>query len=183
MRVIITAKQALTPTYLTVLNHLTTILSAISQNPSNPKFNHYTFESISGLVRFITSGNPSTLDQFESTLFPPFQQILQNDITEFTPFVFQIISQLLETHQPGELPESYKVLLPPLLTPTLWEMKGNVPALVRLLRAFLMRGSDVIVQEGKLGNMLGIFQFLINSKANDQFGFELLEAMIEYVPQ
>lgn len=51
MRVIITARQALTPIYVTVLSHLTRILGEISKNPSNPKFNHFTFESISALIR------------------------------------------------------------------------------------------------------------------------------------
>jgi len=51
MRVIITARQALLPSYATVLQHLVGILGEISKNPSNPKFNHFTFESISALVR------------------------------------------------------------------------------------------------------------------------------------
>ncbi|ORY84121.1 putative importin-alpha export receptor [Leucosporidium creatinivorum] len=182
MRVIITARQALTPIYVTVLSHLTRILGEISKNPSNPKFNHFTFESISALVRFITAGTPSTLPEFESSLFPPFQAILQQDISEFSPFVFQILSQLLELHDAADFPEAYKALLPPLLTPTLWESKGNVPALVRLFRAFLSRGAQDIVAANQLAPMLGVFQHLIASKANDAYGFELLEAIFEYVP-
>ncbi|GAA5979655.1 hypothetical protein JCM5350_003797 [Sporobolomyces pararoseus] len=182
MRVIITARQSLLPSYATVLQHLVGILGEISKNPSNPKFNHFTFESISALVRFVTAGNPSTLSTFENALFPPFHVILQQDVSEFTPFVFQILSQLLETHPPSEMPESYKVLLPPLLTPTLWESRGNIPALVRLLRAFLTRGANQIVAAGQVTPMLGIFQHLIQSKANDQYGFELLEALLECVP-
>ncbi|GAA5913683.1 importin-alpha export receptor [Sporobolomyces salmoneus] len=182
MRVIITARQSLLPSYGTVLQHLVGILGEISKNPSNPKFNHFTFESISALVRFVTAGNPSTLSTFENALFPPFHIILQQDISEFTPFVFQILSQLLETHPPSDMPESYKVLLPPLLTPTLWESRGNIPALVRLLRAFLSRGANQIVAANQVTPMLGIFQHLIQSKANDQYGFELLEALLECVP-
>jgi exportin-2 (importin alpha re-exporter) len=53
MRVIITSRQALTPSYATILSHLTKIVLEISKNPSNPKFNHYTFESISALVRYV----------------------------------------------------------------------------------------------------------------------------------
>lgn len=53
MRVIITARQAMTPIYGTVLQHLTNIMGEISKNPSNPKFNHYTFESMSALVRYV----------------------------------------------------------------------------------------------------------------------------------
>ncbi|GAA5950565.1 hypothetical protein JCM3765_000532 [Sporobolomyces pararoseus] len=182
MRVIITARQSLLPSYATVLQHLVGILGEISKNPSNPKFNHFTFESISALVRFVTAGNPSTLSTFENALFPPFHIILQQDVSEFTPFVFQILSQLLETHPPSDMPDSYKVLLPPLLTPTLWESRGNIPALVRLLRAFLTRGANQIVAAGQVTPMLGIFQHLIQSKANDQYGFELLEALLECVP-
>ncbi|GAA5958061.1 hypothetical protein JCM21900_003574 [Sporobolomyces salmonicolor] len=183
MRVIITARQALSPVYTTVLQHLTGILGEISKNPSNPKFNHFTFESISALIRFITAGNPSTLSTFESALFPPFHLILQQDVSEFTPFVFQILSQLLELHPTtSDMPDSYKVLLPPLLTPTLWESRGNIPALVRLLRAFLSRGAQQIAEAGQITPMLGIFQHLIQSKANDQYGFELLEALLEFIP-
>ncbi|GAA5824131.1 hypothetical protein JCM5353_006154 [Sporobolomyces roseus] len=182
MRVIITARQALLPSYATVLQHLVGILGEISKNPSNPKFNHFTFESISALVRFVTAGNPSTLSTFENALFPPFHIILQQDVSEFTPFVFQILSQLLELHPPSDMPDSYKVLLPPLLTPSLWESRGNIPALVRLLRAFLTRGANQIVAAGQVTPMLGIFQHLIQSKANDQYGFELLEALLECIP-
>lgn len=132
--------------------------------------------------RFITAGTPSTLPEFEAALFPPFHAILQHDISEFTPFVFQILSQLLELHPPNSLPDLYSVLLPPLLTPTLWESRGNVPALVRLLRAFMERGSAEIVRDGKVAGLLGVFQHLIKSKANDSFGFELLESLIEFIP-
>lgn len=103
-------------------------------------------------------------------------------MSEFSPFVFQILSQLLELHASGEFPDAYKALLPPLLTPPLWEQKGNVPALVRLMRAFLARGAESIVANKQLGPMLAIFQHLVNSKANDAHGFELVESIVEYVP-
>ncbi|KAK4047158.1 importin-alpha export receptor [Microbotryomycetes sp. JL201] len=182
MRVIITARQSLTAISQTVLQRLTRILGEISKNPSNPKFNHFIFESISALIRFITAGNPAALADFETSLFPPFQAILQQDVSEFTPFVFQILSQLLELHGQSDFPDAYKALLPPLLTPTLWEARGNVPALVRLLRAFLSKGAQSIVASNQLPPMLGIFQHLVASKGTDQFGFELLEAIYEFVP-
>lgn len=131
---------------------------------------------------FVTAGSPTTLHQFEAALFPLFQVILQQDESEFSPFVFQILSQLLELHGPQDFPDAYKALLPPLLTPTLWEQRGNVPALVRLLRAFLSRGAAAIVAANQLPAMLGIFDYLIKSKVNDTYGFELLEALLEFVP-
>jgi exportin-2 (importin alpha re-exporter) len=88
----------------------------------------------------------------------------------------------LELHNAEDFPDAYKALLPPLLTPTLWEQKGNIPALVRLLRAFLSRGAQAIVDANQLPPMLGVFQHLIASKANDTYGFELLEALFEFIP-
>ena len=180
MRVIITARQAMTPIYGTVLQHLMSITGEISKNPSNPKFNHYTFESISALVRYVVAGTPATLSDFENALFPPFQYILAQDVSEFSPFVFQILSQLLELHT-GELPQSYQPLLPPLLEATLWTNRGNIPALVRLLRAFLEKGSKVIVSNGQLDKIKDIVRFLVSSKANDPNGCDLIEALFQHV--
>jgi exportin-2 (importin alpha re-exporter) len=54
MRVILTARQALTPVYPGVLQHLVGIIGEISKNPSNPKFNQYAFESVSALIRYVS---------------------------------------------------------------------------------------------------------------------------------
>ncbi|POW10229.1 hypothetical protein PSTT_06235 [Puccinia striiformis] len=88
----------------------------------------------------------------------------------------------LRTNHSEPLSDHYNDLLPPLLTPTLWELRGNVPALVRLLRAYLSAGAPRIVAENRISAMLGVFQKLIGSKLNDVYGFELLEALFEHVP-
>jgi exportin-2 (importin alpha re-exporter) len=97
MRIIVTARQTLTPVYEQILSRLIGILGAISRNPSNPNFDQYIFESISGLMRsfhyitlmpfsyvalgrFIVNGTPATLLIFERLLFGPFTIILQQDI-------------------------------------------------------------------------------------------------------
>ena len=51
MRVIVTARQTLTPVYQQVLQRLVAILGTISKNPSNPNFDQYIFDSISALMR------------------------------------------------------------------------------------------------------------------------------------
>lgn len=58
MRVIITARQTLTPNFVTILAKLVAILGVISQNPSNPNFNQYCFESISALMRCVEFACP-----------------------------------------------------------------------------------------------------------------------------
>jgi exportin-2 (importin alpha re-exporter) len=68
-------------------------------------------------------------------LFPFFQ-----DVQEFVPYVFQILSLLLEYHSLGDVPQPYMELFQFLLIPVLWERPGNIHALVRLLQAYISRG-------------------------------------------
>ncbi|KAK0546611.1 importin-alpha export receptor [Tilletia horrida] len=187
MRLIFTARSSIVPFYGPILENLNGILGEIAKNPSNPKFSHYCFESIAALVRY---AGPSNLEALESQLFPPLTAILQNDVTEFVPYVFQLVAQMLELRADtaqaatakGTIPEAYQILLPPLLTPALWESKGNVPALVRLLRAFISQGSASIVANNQLQALLGIYQRLISSRIHDVHGFELLISLCEHVP-
>ncbi|ORX36025.1 Cse1-domain-containing protein [Kockovaella imperatae] len=182
MRVIITARQALTPVYANVLSRLVNILGEISKNPSNPKFNQYCFESVSALIKFVCEGAPSALPHFEQALFGPAQVILAQDVTEFIPYIFQILAQLLELHPPTELPNEYQALLAPLLSASLWEQRGNIPALARIWKALLMRGAPLIASNGQVQGLLGIFQRLVNSKVNDVYAFELLQGLFEFLP-
>jgi exportin-2 (importin alpha re-exporter) len=115
-------------------------------------------------------------------LFPAFQNILVGDVQEFVPYVFQVLSLLLEMHTDGSIPEPYMVLFEFLLAPVLWERPGNIKPLVRLLQAYITRGPQQIVATNKIDALLGIFQKLIASKSNDHEGFYLLQSMIEHVP-
>lgn len=139
--------------------------------------------------------------------------ILQQDITEFTPYVFQLMGQLLSFNTRPELPLSYQQMLPPLVQPVLWSqqgkfhitvyshihfqialsninplllndmlLSGNIPALVKLLQAYLKSGASWIVANNQLEPMLGVFQKLVSSKLNDHHAFELLQAIITYIP-
>jgi exportin-2 (importin alpha re-exporter) len=105
-----------------------------------------------------------------------------NTITEFIPYIFQILAQLLELHPATDLPQEYQALLGPLLSANLWEQRGNVPALARIWKALLLRGGPVIAANGQIQGLLGIFQRLIGSKINDIYAYELLQALYEFLP-
>ncbi|OAX36460.1 Cse1-domain-containing protein [Rhizopogon vinicolor AM-OR11-026] len=182
MRIIVTARQTLTPVYQQILQRLVNVLGIIAKNPSNPNFDQYIFESISALLRFVVSGTPSTLPTFEQALFGPFTFILQQDIDQYIPYVFQILAQMLEAHTTG-VPTEYRSLLPFLLTPTCWQQKGSIPGLVKLLKAFLDRDAAEMLNTGQIRSVLAVIQQrLIPSKINDGWGFELLQGVVQYVP-
>ncbi|GBE78774.1 Importin-alpha re-exporter [Sparassis crispa] len=182
MRVIITARSTLATGFEQILQRLVGILGVISKNPSNPNFDQYIFESLSALMRFVVAANPSTLPRFEETLFGPFTIILQQDIDQYIPYVFQVLAQMLDLHT-DDVPVAYRSLVPFLLTPASWQQKGSIPGLVKLLKVFLSRDTKQMVSSGQYTAVLAVVQQrLIPSKLNDAWGFELLQAVVQHVP-
>lgn len=172
-------KEAMLPYVEVLITNLASKLVLVSKNPSKPQFNHYLFEAICCAIRAICKENASLVLGFETTLFPVIQEILSNDVTEFLPYVFQVLSLLLEIRQ-DEIPAPYMELFPLLLSPVLWERNGNIPPLVRLLQAYIEKASKVIIETKKEMGLLGVFQKLIASKSNDHEGFYLLGSMVEH---
>uniref|UniRef100_A0A671NVY1 Exportin-2 n=1 Tax=Sinocyclocheilus anshuiensis TaxID=1608454 RepID=A0A671NVY1_9TELE len=176
-------QDAIVPYIPTLIGQLTHKLLLVSKNPSKPHFNHYLFESLCLSIRITCKANQDTVGSFEEALFPVFTEILQNDVQEFVPYVFQVMSLLLEIHT-SSIPSSYMALFPHLLQPVLWERTGNIPPLVRLLQAYLEKGATTIASTAadKIPGLLGVFQKLIASKANDHQGFYLLNSIVEQMP-
>ena len=182
MRLITFMDKAIAPVALACIQALSQKLLAVCKNPRQPGFNHYLFESVAALVKHGCSADSMALGQYEEMLFPPFQVILQEDVQEFHPYIFQIFAQLIECRSKDvKLPEVYFTVLPPLLMPLFWERPGNVPALVRLLEAYLAVAAPEIVSRGHLQAVLGVFQKLIASKLHDHEGFYIIDALIEHL--
>lgn len=53
---------------------------------------------------------------------------------------------------------------------------------MKLLQAYLKSGANWIVANNQLEPMLGVFQKLVSSKLNDHHAFDLLQAIITYIP-
>uniref|UniRef100_A0AAR2IME0 Exportin-2 n=1 Tax=Pygocentrus nattereri TaxID=42514 RepID=A0AAR2IME0_PYGNA len=176
-------QETIVPYVPTLIGQLTQKLLLVSKNPSKPHFNHYLFESLCLSIRITCKANPVSVGSFEEALFPVFTEILQSDVQEFVPYVFQVMSLLLEIHT-SPIPSSYMALFPHLLQPILWERTGNIPPLVRLLQAYLEKGGATIANSAadKIPGLLGVFQKLIASKANDHQGFYLLNSIVEHMP-
>eukprot|EP01117_Protostelium_nocturnum_P012777 TRINITY_DN4729_c0_g4_i1.p1 TRINITY_DN4729_c0_g4~~TRINITY_DN4729_c0_g4_i1.p1 ORF type:complete len:1023 (-),score=284.50 TRINITY_DN4729_c0_g4_i1:134-3040(-) len=180
MRVCQTAKEDIIPFGQTCIDSLVAVFARIYRNPVNAHFNHYLFESLAILCKIICKSSPNGRNQLETLLFPIFLAILNEDIQEFEPYVFQILSLILESNSNG-ISANYFQLLPPLLTPLLWDRSPNIPPLVRLLQAYLHRGSDQIITNGQLPVILGIFQAKLMTPKNDHEGFNLLNSITTYL--
>jgi len=179
MRVLIFIREGVLPISEMVLNNFVNILKVIRHNPSNPRFQYFLFEGLGALVRFAA---PTQSTAFESKLYEPFSLILSENVEEFAPYVFQLFAALLEANPSGNLPESYRGLFEAVIRPGAWETRGNVPGLSRLLAAMIPREVQNIVAQNHVEAILGIFQKLVSSKANETHSFDLIEAIITHIP-
>lgn len=180
MRVLIVIKDGVLPISDMVLTNFVNITRVIRHNPSNPRFYYYHFEGIGALVRYAAPSSPS---KFDAALYEPFGAILGEGVQEFMPYVFQLFAALLESNPSNALPDGYMNILNGILLPDLWQSKGNVPALVRLLSSFLRRDAQNIAANNQIEPILGIFQKLISSKATEAHAFDLVEVVIASFPQ
>jgi exportin-2 (importin alpha re-exporter) len=181
-RVITSLGEHVKPFASICLRKLAAQVTETCQNPKNPTFSHFLFESVAGVSR-LGAGDQNLLVEFESALFPPFQHVLQQDIAEFAPYVFQLLSQMIELRPANvALPAAYIAVFPALLAPALWERQANVVPLVRLLEAYLRKAPEEIATTNHLNGVLGVFQKLVASRAQDHQGFFILNAFVECLP-
>jgi exportin-2 (importin alpha re-exporter) len=183
MRVISRAQEKLRPLLPTVLENLSGLLRTVIANQQSPVFNHYLFESLGGLIGCAAAaGGSQGVASLETQMLPMFQSILQQDIQEFTGYVFQLLAQLLAAHTEG-VPDVFWGLFPSLLSPTLWDKPGNVPALVRLLGEYVAKGAArLAANEQWMGSYLGVWQHLNSATKHDGESFGLLVSLTDHMP-
>ncbi|KAG8951757.1 importin-alpha export receptor [Tulasnella sp. 408] len=162
--------------YIDIQTLADTILNALFMRILNGNTPEKTAENA-----YITSADESSITHFEAALSGPISSILQQDITEFIPYILQILAQMLEVHS-ATVPDAYRSLLGILMAPTSWTHRANVPALIRLLNAFLSKDAVRMEAEGHIKTVVAIIQSrLIPSKLDDQYGFELLQTIVRTI--
>ncbi|CAK4029883.1 chromosome segregation Cse1 [Lecanosticta acicola] len=175
MRVLIVIKEGLLPIVDLVLTNLVNITKVIRHNPSNPGFCYYHFESLGALIRF---AGPSQPDKIEQHLFPTFMEVLQGQVDEFSPYIFQLYALMVATNPAPTLSPNFQQLVAPVLTPSTWDSKGNVPALTRLLNTLIPRGAEQMAAANQTEAILVIFQKLVSSKAYESHAMDLIETVV-----
>lgn len=175
MRVLLIAEDSAQEYATSLLEQLLNIINIIAKNPSNPRFNHFTFESIAVIIKY---NHVTKWNEFVTGIMGSFLALLGEDVQEFVPYIFQIFAYLLEISPASQsLPDSYKQLVVPLLSPSVWEFKGNIPAVARLLKSIVAKDFNAF-GNSEIEPLLGVFQKLISSKLNEDYGFELLESIV-----
>lgn len=186
LRLISTSREYIIPMAADCLTQLTSLLANVYKNSTYPQYLHYLFESLSAIIRILVDNNDfKSCEDAEQHLLPAFTTILEEDIMELAPYIFQILAQLIEARKnsPDELIARYGEQFKQYTSSLLWERQGNIPALTRLLRAYIKFTPTFIIDQNRLNNVLGIFQRLIQIKSFDKYGFEILQDIVIYLPR
>lgn len=179
MRVAGVAEEKILPLSEIFISKILEILNQLCQDNASkfPYFNHYTFEIIAIMIRTFGNHNSDAFGQLQSVLNSPFEKILQLDIQDFHPYVFQLLALQLEI-APAQNLEQFMNMLQFFLNETLWQRSGNIPPLVRVLQGYISRAGPQLVQTDKIKPILGIFQNLLKSKHHDHEAFFLIESIV-----
>ncbi|KNC55536.1 cellular apoptosis susceptibility protein [Thecamonas trahens ATCC 50062] len=187
MRVASCAGAGIVPYVGTCVDRLTGRIGEACANPGDPSYNHYMFEALAAIIKAVCSSESTAVAAFEDMLFEPFTAVLQAGIEEFSPYVFQILASMLEIRTAAggaaaDVPEGYTSLIQPLMTPALWAVTSNMPAMVRLLQALVRAAPDAVIAANVVEPVLGIFRKLLGRRANFPHAFSLLHTVTTGLP-
>ncbi len=82
---------------LEIIKQSLAILDLIKANPSNPRFTHYTFESVAVNIKTQVLINKANIDKVIEVVMPSILNYLADDVTEFLQYSFQLLAYLTES--------------------------------------------------------------------------------------
>jgi len=174
-RLISSVGDAIVPLAKTCLSSLTGKLSMIYKNPSIASFVHCIFEGIAGIIgALVKAGRGDLCEEAETELLPAFNVIFEEEILDLTPYVYQLMAQLLEARQndADALWARYGEQFLGLTTANHWERFANIPALTRLMCSYI-RFAPTYVGES-LTAILGVFKRVNELKTYERQSFTLM---------
>ena len=179
LRVAAVLKERVAPIASDVFAKAVPLLQRVAQNPRNPVFNHYLFEVVACVSKYTVAANAGALPAIESLVLPVLQEILVKDVIDFFPYAFQLYASFLELAPPGVVAPAYETLFPSLMAPALWERPGTVPAISRLVQAYVRHKGAAFKSSPHVTTVLGIFQMLVANTATDAEAFAIATTLAQ----
>ncbi|MFH4976641.1 hypothetical protein AB6A40_003350 [Gnathostoma spinigerum] len=165
-----------------IVNKLAVMIASAVKNPVDSLHLHLLFESLCILIKqayFVVEGG---IDKY---ILPLIENVLANDVVEFVPYALQITALLVDQASEKKLKtgtselESYLPFLSYLMKEELWMRNSNIPAALIVVESFIQSHDEYMLQTHG-ATLQAIFQRLIGSKALDQHGFYLANALLPF---
>jgi len=162
-----------------IIEKIVGILKVVAENPRNPMYNYYVFEIIACVSKYTVSANAAALPAIEGFVLPALQNILVKDVVDFFSYTFQIYASFLDLAPAGTIGAAYETLFPSLLAPALWERQDTIPAVSKLVQAYIRRAGPKFGTNPHLMQVFNIFQGLLSNVETDTEAFNLVTAIAQ----
>uniref|UniRef100_A0A0K0E9J9 Exportin-2 n=1 Tax=Strongyloides stercoralis TaxID=6248 RepID=A0A0K0E9J9_STRER len=167
-----------------IINALAKLSFTALKQSSNPIYIHYIFECMCVVIKKAYSKVAGGIDK---AVLPVIENIFAENIEDYIPYALQISALLITQCSAAILrgenisSDAYHGFIQFVLTPQIWQHSTNVPAGVIAIEAYIKAFPDQMFSEENVKKLLDIYSKLITSKANDQHGFSLGNALLPYI--
>lgn len=169
--------------FMSVLVLLNDILNAIVNDTYNPMFNHYMFELLTILVSLIYKSQIAEhAQQTETIIINTFARILQGLIHDFIPYIFQILSIIVDNSMIVQ--DIHVNILTNLYQLDLWKSSiGNANGIMCVLKSFFKKFNlfqDIIKQN--MQELFNIYYYCLSNKKLTMDSFQIILTIFMYLP-
>jgi len=176
-RIVVNGQKIIGKSLPIIVNTIVDYIKKLSSNPAYPDFSHYLFEILAATI----SRAGGDLGYVEGPVFELLSYILENDVTDFIPYVFQIIGTYLLCYPEGTTPSSFYIeKYSYFIQAQLWQPQGNIPALAFLIRSYIIKLPNLIIDS--IEQILGICQLVLPMPLSHIHAFYIIIAIFQFMP-
>lgn len=181
MRIVVHGNEAIQPQIFGIISTCVNFLKDECAHPSNAFFDHCLFEII---VASVTKANVP-VPEIEEGVFELLGKILEEDVSEFVPYVYQIIGCFL-FHYPGDALSAdgdsfYAAQFGTFLEDHRWMAMGNIPALAILIRAYCFRLPVLVANN--MDQILVICNNLLQGTRSHPHAFMIFVSIVRFMSE
>ncbi|EUD64672.1 hypothetical protein C922_04928 [Plasmodium inui San Antonio 1] len=183
MRIFLLCPEKLANLYLPLLIILDNTIKTIINDSHNPLFNHYLFELLTLIISLIyKSQNINNIQQVEEVVISTFSQILQMYVHDFIPYIFQILSIIVDNT--FTIQKIHMKILSNLYEMDLWKSTvGNVNGIICVLRSFFKKHhlfEEII--KSNMQQLFNIYHYCLSNKKLSTDSFQIILIIFTYLP-
>ncbi|GAW80393.1 hypothetical protein, conserved [Plasmodium gonderi] len=183
MRIFIIFSEKLENLYVTVLLILDNTIKTIINDSHNPLFNHYLFELLTIVISLIyKSHNVRSINQVEEIIICTFSQILQVYIHDFIPYIFQILSIIIDNT--STIQKVHIKILTNLYEMDLWKSTvGNANGIICVLQSYFKKYhlfQEII--KNNMQQLFNIYHYCLSNKKISTDSFQIVLIIFTYLP-
>ncbi|UKJ89772.2 importin-alpha [Theileria orientalis] len=186
MKIFLYLREDVRESGMLMIEIVISLIKMVTDNPVNPAYNHYLFESLSILLRLNLQtqsfGMGQPLEKIEESLIPILAMIIQQEMHPFIPYSLQVLCIMLKFANKAST--TYLQLLNHLLTLETWKVSiANAQGNIKLLVCYFEKHT---IFEGEINKnmekILNIFHFCLVHRKLSKHSLELINGIIRFLP-